>query len=247
MSAGDGGYLLLVGEQQYGPYSADDLQAGLREGWARPDHLVWRPGLTDWTTLQQALGLPPALPPPPPRAPVEAEVPRRRGLRPWLLGCLVACGVVTVTLAVALAARSGWIGAVLDSGDRPEPYDLETIYDTDNGDWRAYPDLKVELKAIAQRQSTLVQALRAGDVESAAAFICPEDQSVWTTRTRAEPALGAALADALDTSVISFLSSGTEVKDDPRSRTAGFVVSARGRRFEIVWIKLDGDWYLYRY
>lgn len=240
MSTESRGYLLLIDQQQHGPYSLEELQTGLREGWARPEHLIWGPGLTDWTPIDRVPSLsgcadvPPQLP-----APVATR--RRRPLL-WA-GCLTIAGVLVLAVAFVGVVRLGWFGGP----DRPEPFDFEEIYASDTGDWRRYPDLETELEAIARRREKLVRALRAGEFDVAAGFVDPEDQEVWQARTQAEPALAVALADALDTSVVSFLSEQPRIPDDPRSRTAGFVVTARGRRFEILWIKLDDTWFLYRY
>ena len=244
MSAETRGFLLLIDQQQHGPYSLEELQTGLREGWARPEDLIWGPGLTEWTSIASvpSLGGCADLPPPVP-APVAT---RRRSPLLWA-GCLAIAGVLVLAAAFVGVVRLGWVNSPFGGRDRPESYDFEEIYASDTGDWRRYPDLETELEAIARRREKLVRTLRAGELDTAAGFVNPEDQEVWQSRTRAEPALAAALADALDTSVVSFLSVQPRIPDDPRSRTAGFVVTARGRRFEILWIKLDNTWFLYRY
>jgi hypothetical protein len=244
MTEGPDGYLLLIDQQQYGPYSLGELRAGVREGWARTDHLVWGPGLTDWVPIEQVPGLGgPAAPLPPPPQPTAT---RRRGPLLWV-GCFLGCGVVVLALAVAAAFWLGWLNSPFTNGRQPEAYDFEAIYASDTGEWRRYPDRPAEEAAIAARQRELIRALRAGDLETAARFVVPEDREVWTARTRARPALTAALADALDTAEMSFLGVQPDIPDDPRSRTAGFVVTSGGHSFEIMWVKLDGAWYLYRY
>lgn len=244
MSAGSDGYLLLVDQQQHGPYSLEELRAGLGEGWARPEHLVWGPGLSGWTPLDRVPGLGwHAAPPPPTPAPT---TPRRRSPLLWV-GCLLASGAVVLAMAVGGAFWLGWLSNPLTDGRQPEPYDFEEIYASDTGAWRSYPDRPAEEAAIAARRRDLARALRAGDVDAAADFVVPEDKDTWEARTRSEPALAVALADALDTAEMSFLGVQPDIPDDPRSRTAGFVVTSGRRSFEIVWIKLDGTWYLYRY
>jgi hypothetical protein len=243
MSASPGGYLLLVDQQQYGPYSLEELRDGLAAGWARPEHLVWGPALAGWTPLGQLPGVVPAATPPPPPAPAPR---RRRGRLLWV-GCLSAAGAAALALAVAAVLWLGWPGNPFAADRQPEPYDFEEIYSSDTGDWRRYPDRPAEEAAIAARQRELVQALRGGDLEAAARFVVPEDREVWTSRTRARPALAVALADALDTAEMSFLGAEPDIPDDPRSRTAAFVVTSGRRSFEVVWVKLDGAWYLYRF
>jgi hypothetical protein len=241
MSVDSGTYLLLVDQQQYGPYSLEELRAGLGAGWARPEHLVWGPDLAEWTPLGQLPGfVAPAEPPPLPTAPATTN---SRGRRLWV-GCLVATAAATMSLvAVVWFARGG---LPFFGERRPEPYDFEAIYASDTGDWRHYPDRPAEEDAIADRQRELVQALRAGDVEAAAQFVAPDERELWTSQTRARPALAAALADALETADMSFLGVETGLRDDPRSRTAAFVVTSGGRSFEIMWIKIDDVWFLYR-
>jgi|GEM_PF-3818587 len=244
MSASPGGYLLLVDQQQYGPYGLEELREGLAAGWARPEHLVWGPGLSDWSPLGQLPGVVPAAPPPPPPP---APPPRRRRGRLLWVGCLAAWGAAAVALAVAAVLWLGWPGNPFADDRQPEPYDFEEIYSSDTGDWQRYPDRPAEEAAIAARQRDLVRALRAGDLDAAARYVVPEDQEAWIARTRAEPALAGTLADALDTAEMSFLGVEPDIPDDPRSRTAGFVVTSGRRSFEVMWVKLDGAWYLYRY
>jgi hypothetical protein len=242
MSTSPGRYLILIDQQQYGPYSPEELHEGLAAGWARPEHLVWGPDLATWTPLGQLPGLgapihPPALP----------TAPARKRPRGRLLSvCLVASGAAAVALVLATVIWLGRAGSPFAGDRQPEPYDFEDIYTSDTGDWRSYPDRPAEEAAIAGRQRELVRALRAGDVEAAAQFVDPEEREIWTSQTRANPALAATLADALDTAELSFLGVEINIPDDPRTRTAAFVVTSGRRSFEVMWIKLDGVWYLYR-
>ena len=72
-------YYALVGDQQEGPLSADEVRRKLRDGELRADHLGWHEGLTDWKPLAQILPVEMAMqsspqmePPPMPTLPVQA-------------------------------------------------------------------------------------------------------------------------------------------------------------------------------
>ena len=107
-------YYLIVGNQQYGPYSLEELQVGLRAGWARREQLVWTPGWIAWTPIFQVPGLGAPIPPPHPNAPQisnslpqGSSPPPQRKSRVWI-GCLpfILLGVI---IAGSVAIWMDWV------------------------------------------------------------------------------------------------------------------------------------------
>lgn len=72
-------WLVAIGQKQYGPYTTQDLAQRLRSGAAKPETLVFGPGLTQWTPAKNVpefapiFGTRPTAPPPPPAAPGSAD------------------------------------------------------------------------------------------------------------------------------------------------------------------------------
>lgn len=66
-------YHVVVNGQQQGPYSMGDLQQMAAQGQLRPEMLLWKAGMAQWTaagSVPETAGLfPPAVPPPPPPPP----------------------------------------------------------------------------------------------------------------------------------------------------------------------------------
>lgn len=102
-------YYLHPEDGRVGPYPAEELRRGFRDGRIRPDTLVWRDGLSGWVPLARVaaeLGLDavaPGVPPPlPPTPPPPAGRPRPAAPQPRISGCLIAL-LAGAGLAIPLA------------------------------------------------------------------------------------------------------------------------------------------------
>lgn len=126
--------------------------------------------------------------------------------------------------------------------------DLEkTLYAPELYDWTSYPDLGKEQKAIEKRQKNLIENLEKGNIDKAVANLYPEIQDTWKTLFENDPEGAAALAEVLSGAEMAFLGTENNAEDDPRSRTATYIVEYEGYAYYVTWIKQGKTWYLYEF
>ncbi len=156
---------------------------------------------------------------------------------------IITLTILVVFLGVLTAYLNGWHK---NPFNKQIPYDPEaSVYSADMGDWQNSPDLKKEQDAIAKRQRELISSLEKDNIKKAVKYFYPEYQPTWQKQMEDDPEGTATLAAVLSTAEMTFLGKPNELKDDPRSRTATFVVEFEQSGFYITWIKYDGTWYLY--
>jgi hypothetical protein len=111
----------LVGDEQAGPVSFEELRHLGSQGRVTPRTLVWKEGLEDWTPAGEVSGIFAAAPPPPgqtasaPLAPLAPAAPAHvdTHLAKAILATIFCCmplGVVAIVKAVMVQGR-------LDAGD----------------------------------------------------------------------------------------------------------------------------------
>jgi len=111
----------LVGDEQAGPVSFEELRHLAHDGRVTPRTLVWKEGLEDWTPAGEIPGLLGAAPPPPAPVSPAAPAPDFPGparhvdthLAKAILATIFCCmplGVVAIVKAVMVQGR-------LDAGD----------------------------------------------------------------------------------------------------------------------------------
>ena len=111
----------LVGEEQAGPVSFEELRHLASQGRVTPTSLVWKEGQEDWAPAGDVPGLFAAAPPPPAAAPAAPIAPSTPAVTPHVdthlakailatIFCCMPLGVVAIVKAVMVQGR-------LDAGD----------------------------------------------------------------------------------------------------------------------------------
>lgn len=117
----------------------------------------------------------------------------------------------------------------------------------DNADWKTYPDLPAEKKAIGKTFDSFRSALKAGDIEKAAGCVEESRREAYAALFGQKPEAMPSFADLLEGAEMSFLSSPENA--DPGStstmRTSEYAVDVGGFTFYVRWIKVDGQWVLF--
>lgn len=115
-------YTLARGGHQYGPFTVEQLRDHYSQGSVQPTDLVWCPGMTTWSRVDEVLssggapGAPPPLDPETPHAPPPASVSRSEDVaypKPpslhWalvLLFTVLTCGIFGV---VWMFVHASWL------------------------------------------------------------------------------------------------------------------------------------------
>lgn len=117
----------------------------------------------------------------------------------------------------------------------------------DNPDWRTYPDLPAEKKAIGEVFSSFRSALKAGDTEKAAACVDESRRETYAALFENKPEAMPSFAALLDGAEMSFLSAPESADPGTTStlRTSEYAVDVGGFTFYVRWIKVDGRWVLF--
>ncbi|MBL3539337.1 hypothetical protein [Aminivibrio sp.] len=117
----------------------------------------------------------------------------------------------------------------------------------DKADWRIYPDLGEEKKAIEETFGRFRKALKEGNVEGAVRCVDESRREVFAALFGQKPEAMPSFAELLDGAEMSFLSSPENA--DPRSkstmRTSEYAVDVGGFTFYVQWVKVDGQWVLF--
>ncbi len=124
-------------------------------------------------------------------------------------------------------------------GDMPEG--------TDNADWKTYPDLPAEKKAIEESLSRFRNALKAGDVGSASGCVDESCRETYAALFERKPEAMPSFAALLEKADMSFLSAPENADPGTTStlRTSEYAVDVGGFTFYVRWVKRDGKWVLF--
>ncbi len=117
----------------------------------------------------------------------------------------------------------------------------------DNADWRTYPDLPAEKKAIGEVFSSFRSALKAGDTKRAAACVDESRRETYAALFENRPEAMPSFAALLDAAEMSFLSAPESADPGTTStlRTSEYAVDVGGFTFYVRWVKVDGKWMLF--
>lgn len=117
----------------------------------------------------------------------------------------------------------------------------------DNPDWRTYPDLPAEKKAIGEVFSSFRSALKAGDTKRAAACVDESRRETYAALFENRPEAMPSFAALLDAAEMSFLSAPESADPGTTStlRTSEYAVDVGGFTFYVRWVKVDGKWMLF--
>lgn len=117
----------------------------------------------------------------------------------------------------------------------------------DNADWRTYPDLAAEKKAIEETFGRFRNALKEGNAEGAAGCVDESRREVYAALFGQKPEAMPSFAELLDGAEMSFLSSPENADPGTTStqRTSEYAVDVGGFTFYVRWIKVDGQWVLF--
>ena len=117
----------------------------------------------------------------------------------------------------------------------------------DNADWKTYPDLLAEKKAIEESLSGFKNALKAGDIGGASGFVDESCREVYATLFEQKPEAMPSFADLLEKADMSFMSAPENADPDTSStlRTSEYAVDVGGFTFYVRWVKRDGKWVLF--
>lgn len=124
---------------------------------------------------------------------------------------------------------------------------IDTAEGTDNADWRTYPDLAAEKKAIEESFNSFRNALKEGDTEKAGGWVDEDCREVYTALFEQKPEAMPSFAALLEQAEMSFLSAPENADPAASStqRTSEYAVSVDGFTFYVRWIKRDGKWVLF--
>lgn len=117
----------------------------------------------------------------------------------------------------------------------------------DNADWKTYPDLLAEKKAIEESLSGFKNALKAGDVGGASGFVDESCRETYSALFEGKPEAMPSFAALLEKADMSFMSSPENADPGTTStlRTSEYAVDVGGFTFYVRWVKRDGKWVLF--
>lgn len=117
----------------------------------------------------------------------------------------------------------------------------------DNPDWRTYPDLPAEKKAIGEVFSSFRSALKAGDIGKAAVCVDESRRETYAALFEKKPEAMPSFAALLEGAEMSFLSAPENADPGTTStlRTSEYAVDVGGFTFYVRWVKVDGKWLLF--
>ncbi len=117
----------------------------------------------------------------------------------------------------------------------------------DTADWRTYPDLPAEKKAIEESLRGFRNALTAGDIAGASGFVDESCREVYAALFEQKPEAMPSFADLLEKANMSFMSAPENADPGTSStlRTSEYAVDVGGFIFYVRWMKRDGKWVLF--
>lgn len=117
----------------------------------------------------------------------------------------------------------------------------------ENADWKTYPDLPAEKKAIEESLGGFCSALEAGDIRSASEYVDEDRREVYASLFGRKPEAMPSFAALLEQAEMSFLSApeNSDPAASSTQRTSEYAVSVDGFTFYVRWIKRDGKWVLF--
>ena len=117
----------------------------------------------------------------------------------------------------------------------------------DNADWKTYPDLPAEKKAIGESLSRFQNALKAGDIGAASGCVDESCRETYAALFGRKPEAMPSFAALLEKADMSFLSAPEKADPGTTStqRTSEYAVDVGGFTFYVRWIKRDGKWVLF--
>jgi tetratricopeptide (TPR) repeat protein len=117
----------------------------------------------------------------------------------------------------------------------------------ENADWKTYPDLPAEKKAIEESLGGFRSALEAGDIRSASEYVDEDRREVYASLFGRKPEAMPSFAALLEQAEMSFLSApeNSDPAASSTQRTSEYAVNVDGFTFYVRWIKRDGKWVLF--
>ncbi len=248
-------WYLSRNEQQYGPYTWEELVDLYHCGNILPGDMLWNPFSQEWTAPNNISFTNPIL------NPIQDNLlSRRKKILFLTLGALIITFLFTGIIFILIKQTgptylAGISRSLFSKNTKPiqsQPHDEilinldhyeSEIQGQDAVDWRNYPDLKQEQDSIQKTLLSFTQTLKDSNPDTAIQFIEQEKQDAYRELFSSRPEAMESFADIISKAEISFLSAHSPT--EPNNRTAEYKVVLDDFTFYIILMKIDDEWVLY--